>query len=65
MRRKIAVRKSIRTDFPQASAKLFVFVEHARELIAVVENAHQTQQVLRRNCSVDFLAAQEIVRRLD
>jgi hypothetical protein len=55
----------ILTDFPQAGPEFLILVEHPCELIAVVQHAHQPQEVLWGNRSIHFVVSQQIVRRFD
>lgn len=57
--------RKVLTNFPEPSAKFLVVVEHSRELVAVVQNAHQAEQVLGRDGVVDLIVAEQIVCGLD
>lgn len=57
--------KRVLTNFPEPSTKFLVVVEHSCELVAVVQNAHQAEQVLGRDGVVNFIVAEQIVCGLD
>jgi len=52
------------TNFPESSAKIFVFVKGSRKLVALIENTHDTQELRRRYGIVDVVIPQEIIRGL-
>lgn len=56
---------SVLTDFPQASSQLLVLVEESCELVAVVQDTHKPQKLIRRDRIVDLLITKQIVRGLD
>lgn len=53
------------TNFPKTGSQIFIPVEIARELVAVIELAHQAQELLRRNSSVNLRVPKEVVGRFD
>lgn len=55
----------ILTNFPQSCAKFLVIIKRSSELITMVQNYHQTQELIRRYSVVNIIVAQELVRHLD
>ena len=57
--------RNILTNFPQPCSQVFVLVKHSGELIAMVQHAHQAQQVLRRYCLIHVIISKQVVRGFD